>query len=233
MGFADEFHDGVIPWSVACISFLICILFILKHSAKRNRAHPLFATVLHSSGHHETLSYHATREGVAWGLVTLLLFVSLGLAVYVTTELTSGYKAYFDTVPAEATAGLKCVGNPKAFDAVGNRVTSDCLFTGDYRTGYGVSEEEVEEMCNARTDCGGYHVTHHFPYATSCECSNTDLSPPSSPAPAETCPNCVSVVGAGNGAPVYRLLPQNPKLQVVDETVVGSDREARVVTYIK
>lgn len=227
--FAQEVEDGVIPWIIAGACLLITIVFILKHSAVKRRRGPAYYTVRHGSEAHQTLSYHATRESVAWALVTCLLLVSLGMAIWVITESTSGYTAYFDTVPASSEYTLDCSGNGDAYDVNLGQATNLCIFTGDVRTGHGVSEETVAEMCNSRRDCEGYHVSHSFPYSTPCDCTLGEEGSTVTGA----CPHCVSTAGTSTGAPVYRLVGGGTKLQSVGPSVYGADRDTRVTTYMK
>lgn len=154
------------------------------------------------------------------------------------------YEPKWDTFPPSPTDSIMdCTGDPDAYWAAaevgegGSHATTRCVFTGDYTTGHGVSEEEVRAKCNAKHSCGGYTVRQTVRYATSAFAQLTG-----------TCDSAeggtLTLTGTAHGAipvgynrsmPEYTLVYRSSveDLQKVTDDMLGPNRETRFTTYLK
>lgn len=187
------------------------------------------------------------KRKVFWGLgiaaACLLLSTVTFLVLYLLKD-DGIYKPHWDVFPPSPTqAVMDCSSDPDTYWAAsqpgegGAHATNRCIFTGDFTTGKGVTEQEVAAKCSAKAGCGGYTVKQTVKYAATAFAS---LTGPCVSAPDETLTLTGDAHGAimqayNNSMPEYSLIYKSAvkDLGRVSDVMLGTNRESRYTTYVR
>ena len=179
--------------------------------------------ILKTHRRHVIAAYVVAGVGIALAVLFAILWFVKG---------KSQYHPVFEGMPSNPNHVLQCPDDPQVHWAqTGGKPTTMCVFSGDMTLpgGKAVSEQEVIDKCNARTDCGGYTVRTTSSYEP---CPHPKGS---SPAPHDgTVSGCVKA-SYNSGQPEYMLYSYDGMRSVrqTSRVVQGANNEVRTVTHVR
>lgn len=183
----------------------------------------------------------AARWLIGFGVAAVVCFLAFAamLAAYLLKN-DGRYTPYFDQAPASASESvLDCSGDSETWWAAasptssGGHATTRCVFTGDFTTGKGVTEQEVRAKCSRRADCGGYTVKQTVKYAQAATCSLSGTCQDESTL--NVTGDCAGAIDQAynKSMPEYMLISRAAAKNLLraSDAELGTNRETRVVTY--
>lgn len=179
---------------------------------------------------------------VAAVVAALCAVTVVGLATAFALRNDGRYSPHFDMRPASASESvLACGGDPDAFWAssrTGAPGTTDrCVFTGDFTTGRGVTEQQVRAKCNARADCGGYTVARTVRYASNAVATMSVACESAEGGVAHVTDTCTGALpqGYNSSCAEYTLVSRAAARALVraSDAELGQHRETTLVTHVR